>query len=117
MKFDTAKNYRPIGGEEFTSIMRNMTSSLAGRFKTLSALEAAAISQINYNLPSDYWSNYSSSLRSLTESQIAVAAKKFIRPGEVVWIIVGDLSKIEKGICELKLSEVIKINSDGEKLN
>jgi zinc protease len=108
---------RPIGGEEFTSIMRNMTSRLAGRFETLSALEAAAINQINYNLPSDYWSNYSNNLRSLTEPQLANAAKKFIRPSEVVWIVVGDLSKIEKGIRELNLGEIIRLNPDGEAVN
>ncbi|HEX8267267.1 MAG TPA: pitrilysin family protein [Pyrinomonadaceae bacterium] len=105
---------RPIGGEEFTSIMRNMTSRLAGRFETLSALESAAINQINFNLPSDYWSNYSTNLRSLTEPQLAAAAKKFVRPGEVVWIVVGDLSKVENGIRELGFGEVVKLNADGE---
>jgi zinc protease len=105
---------RPIGGEEFTSIMRNMTSRLAGRFETLSALESAAINQINFNLPSDYWSNYSTNLRLLTEPQLAAAAKKFVRPGEVVWIVVGDLSKIENGIRELGFGEVVKLNADGE---
>ncbi|HEX8565110.1 MAG TPA: pitrilysin family protein [Pyrinomonadaceae bacterium] len=105
---------RPIGGEEFTSIMRNMTSRLAGRFETLSALESAAINQINFNLPNDYWSNYSTNLRSLTEPQLAAAAKKFVRPGEVVWIVVGDLSKVENGIRELGFGEVVKLNADGE---
>ncbi len=108
---------RPVAGEEFTSIMRNMTARLAGRFETISALEAAAISQVNFNLPDDYWANYSANLRSLTEPQIAAAAKKFVRPGEVVWIVVGDLSKIEKGVRELNLGEVIKLNADGEVIN
>ncbi|MDQ4122150.1 MAG: insulinase family protein [Acidobacteriota bacterium] len=105
---------RPISGEEFTSIMRNMTSRLAGRFETLSALESAAINQINFNLPADYWSNYAANLRSLNETQLAAAAKKFVRPGEVVWIVVGDLSKTEKGIRELGFGEVVKLNPDGE---
>ncbi|HZG50609.1 MAG TPA: insulinase family protein, partial [Pyrinomonadaceae bacterium] len=98
---------RPVGGEEFTSIMRNMTSRLAGRFETISALEAAAISQINLNLPADYWANYSKNLRSLSEAQLGAAAKKFVRPGDLVWIVIGDLSKIETGIRELNLGEVI----------
>lgn len=44
---------RPVTGEEFTSIMRNMTSRLAGRFETLAALEGAAITSLNYNLPNE----------------------------------------------------------------
>ena len=108
---------RPIGGEEFTSIMRNMTSRLAGRFETISALEAAAIAQINFNLPADYWANYSANLRSLNESQLNAAAKKFVRPGEIVWIVIGDLSKIEAGIRELNIGEVIRLDADGTQFN
>jgi zinc protease len=108
---------RPITGEEFTSIMRNMNSRLAGRFETLASLENAAISSINYGLPNDYWSRYGASLRNLTEPQLADAAKKFVRPGEVVWIVVGDLKKIEAGIRELGYGEIIKLNNDGEPIN
>ena len=108
---------RPISGEEFTSTMRNMTSRLAGRFETLSALEQAAINQINFNLPADYWSSYSSNIRALNEAQLANAAKKFVRPDEIVWIIVGDLNRIEKGVRELGYGEVIKLNADGEPIN
>ncbi len=108
---------RPIAGEEFTSIMRNMTSRLAGRFETISALESAAIAQINLNLPADYWATYSQNLRSLNESQLDAAAKKFIRPGEIVWIVVGDLSKIEAGIRELNLGEVVRLDADGNPVN
>lgn len=108
---------RPIGGEEFTSIMRNMTSRLAGRFETISALESAAIAQINLNLPADYWTNYSANLRSLNEAQLNAAAKKFVRPGEIVWIIIGDLAKIEAGIRELNIGEVVRLDADGNPIN
>lgn len=105
---------RPISGEEFTSIMRNMTSRLAGRFETLASLENAAISSLNYNLPNDYWSRYGANIRALTEPQLAEAAKKFVRPGEVVWIIIGDLKRVEPGIRELGYGEIIKLDADGE---
>jgi zinc protease len=113
---DIAGN-RPISGEEFTSIMRNMTSRLAGRFETLSALENAAINSINYNLPNDYWSRYGTSIRALTEPQLADAAKKFVRPDEIVWIVIGDLKRIEAGVRSLGYGEVIKLNADGEPIN
>lgn len=107
---------RPIGGEEFTSIMRNMTSRLAGRFETISALEAAAITQINLNLPADYWADYSKNLRSLNESQLNAAAGKFVRPGEIVWIVIGDLSRIESGIRELNIGEIVRLDADGNQV-
>ncbi|MGH9903315.1 MAG: M16 family metallopeptidase, partial [Pyrinomonadaceae bacterium] len=105
---------RPLAGEEYASIMRNMTLRLPGRFETLNALEGAAIDMINYGLPADYWSRYAGGVRVLTEPQLNTAAKKFVRPGEVIWIVVGDLRKIEKGVRELGFGEVIRLNADGE---
>jgi zinc protease len=105
---------RPIKGAEFESIMRNMTSRLAGRFETLASLENAAFTMVNYGLPDNYWSNYSAGMRSLTEAQLEAAGKKFVRPGEIIWVVVGDLKKIEPGIRELNYGEVVHLNADGE---
>jgi zinc protease len=104
---------RPLAGEEYQSIMRNMTMRLPGRFETLNSLENAAIAIINYGLPVDYWSHYSENVRLLTEPQLNTAAKKFVRPGEVIWIVVGDLKKVEQGVRELGFGEVIRLNADG----
>ncbi len=104
---------RPVSGEEFASIMRNMNSRLPGRFETLSSLEGAAVDLVNYKLPDDYWLKYGDNMRTLTESQLSDAAKKFVRPDEIVWIVIGDLSKIEKGIGELGFGEVIKLDANG----
>ncbi len=105
---------RPITGEEFTSIMRSVNSRLPGRFETIAALETAAINSVNLKLPTDYWSRYAANLRALTEPQLDAAAKKFVRPSEIVWIVIGDLSKVENSIRELGYGEIIKLNADGE---
>ncbi len=105
---------RPVSGEEFQSIMRNMTSRLPGRFETLGAVEGAAIDLVNYKLADDYWSKYGANMRGLTEAQLSDAAKKFVRPDEVVWIVIGDLNKIEKGIGELGFGEIIKLDANGQ---
>lgn len=105
---------RPVSGEEFQSIMRNMTSRLPGRFETLASLEGAAIDLVNYKLADDYWSQYGANMRGLTEAQLADAAKKFVRPDEIVWVVIGDLNKIEKGIGELGFGEIIKLDADGQ---
>jgi zinc protease len=105
---------RPLAGEEYASIMRNMTLRLPGRFETLDDLENAALTQLNYGLPTDYWAHYAEHVRALSEPQLAAAARKFVRPEEVIWIVVGDLQKVEKGIRELNYGEVVRLNPDGE---
>jgi len=102
---------RPIRGEEFASIMRTQTLGLPGRWATLQALEAAAIQIVNYGYPDDYFSTYASRVRGLKEAELEAAAKKFIRPSQIVWVIVGDLSQIEKGVRELNLGTVTVVDA------
>jgi zinc protease len=92
--------------------MRNMTSRLAGRFETINALESAALTSINYRLPDDYWAKYAGNVRALSEPQLAGAAAKFIKPDETIWIVVGDLRKIEAPIRSLNWGEVTILSSE-----
>ena len=108
---------RPIEGDEYASIMRNMTLRLPARFGTLKSLENAAIRVINYNLPTDYWSNYATKVHSLEAPALNEAAKKYIHPEEIIWIVVGDLSKIEQSIKDLNYGEIIHLNADGVNLD
>jgi len=104
---------RPIRGEEFESIMRTQTLSLPGRFATLASLEGAATQLLNYKYADDYFATYARRVRTLSEGDLATAAKKFIRPGEVTWIVVGDVAQIESGIRELNLGEIVRVDGDG----
>jgi zinc protease len=112
-ELDDIAGARPIRGEEFASIMRTQTLGLPGRWATLTALEAAAIQLLNYRYPDDYFSTYARRVRALGEPALEAAARKFIRPSEVIWIVVGDLAQIEKGVRELNLGEVSLVDGDG----
>ncbi len=107
---------RLIRGEEFGSIMRTQTLGLPGRFATLASLENAAITQLNYGYPDDYFATYAQRVRELNEQDLATAAAKFIRPDQVTWVIVGDLSVIETGVRALDLGEVMRLDGDGRPL-
>jgi len=103
---------RPIAGEEYASAMRSQTLSLPARFDTLGALEAAALNIVNYGYPDDYYAKYASGVRALSEENLNAAGKKIVHPDEVIWIIVGDLKKIEAGVRELNLGEVLRYSAD-----
>jgi len=105
---------RPIAGEEFASIMRSQVMRLPGAYETLGSLTSAAMGMLTFGRSEDYYAQYANNIRALTEASLNDAAKKAVRPDEVIWIIVGDLKKIEAGIRELNLGEVVKL--DGDKL-
>jgi zinc protease len=99
---------RPLAGEELASALRNETMGLPGRIDSLAALETAALAMVNYGYPDDHYAKYASSVRQLTADQMNAAAKRVVHPDDVVWIVVGDLKKIEAGIRELNLGEVVR---------
>lgn len=100
---------RPIAGDEYASVMRNQTMRLPGSFETLASLQNAATRIVNVGYPDDYFANYAHNVRALSEEALNNAAKKIVRPGEVIWIIVGDLKKIEAGVRELDLGDVVVV--------
>ncbi len=104
---------RPVAGEEFASIMRNMTLRLPGRFETLRALQIAAVDLVNYGYPAEYYYDYASNMRALTEADLAAAAAKYVNPEELFWLVIGDLEKVEAGVRELGYGEVSKLDTDG----
>ncbi len=107
---------RPLVGAEYDSIMRNVTARLPGRFSTLDALESAGLSAVNLGLADDYWSKYAANVRALTPQQLGAASIKFIKPDEVVWMVIGDLRKIEAGVRSLGWGEVSVVDADGKPL-
>jgi len=103
---------RPLAGEEFESVMRNQTLSLPGRFATLNALDNAALNLISYGYPDDYYAHYARNARALTADQLNAAGRRIVHPDEVIWVIVGDLKKIEAGVRELNLGEVSRYSGE-----
>lgn len=104
---------RPLAGEEFQSVMRNQTMRLPGSFETLGSLQNAALRITNLGYPDDYFAKYASSVRALNEETLNTAAKSYVRPDELIWLVIGDLKKVEAGIRELNLGEVVKLDADG----
>jgi zinc protease len=105
---------RPLAGEEFASVMRNQTLRLPGSFETLQSLQGAAFRMINLGYPDDYFAKYASNVRALDEATLNAAAKAYVRPEEVVWLVIGDLKKVEAGIRELGFGEIVRLDADGK---
>ena len=53
----------------------------------------------------------------VTLHDIGKAANDLIHPDQVVWVIVGDRTKVETGLRELKFGELIPIDTDGNYLD
>ena len=104
---------RPISDKELKDEQSNATLALPGQFETVQQLAGAYNQILQYGLPEDYFNTFTAKAMSMTPDSANATAKKFVLPDHLVWVVVGDMSKVEAGIRELNLGEIHKIDVDG----
>jgi zinc protease len=107
---------RPISAEELASIQANETLSLPGSRETLNEVGASISDLVQYGLPDDYYETFAGKVRALKTTDVDDAAKTVIHPDNLIWVVVGDRSKIEAGIRELGLGEMKLLDAEGKQL-
>jgi zinc protease len=68
---------------------------------------------VTFGLPEDYFATYPGKVRALSVSDLTKAAQKVVHPDQLVWVVVGDRSKIESSIRELGWGEIQLLDADG----
>jgi zinc protease len=104
---------KPISDAELKDEQSNATLGLPGSFETVQQLSGAYSNILQYALPDDYYNTFTQKVLAVTPDAANDVAKKYIQPSHLVWIIVGDMSKVEAGIRELNIGVVHKIDADG----
>ncbi len=104
---------KPITEEELKSEQANATLDLPGSFETVAQLSRGYSNILQYDLPQDYYNTFTQKVEAVTPATANETAQKYIQPSHLVWLIVGDMSKVEPGIRALNLGEVHKIYADG----
>jgi zinc protease len=107
---------QPVKVAELKQAQDNETLGLPGEFETVGQLSNAYSAILQYHLPEDYYNTYTAKALAATPAEISALAAKTILPKQPVWIVVGDMSKIEAGIRALNLGEVRRIDADGKLL-
>jgi zinc protease len=102
----------PVTAEELAKAKDSLTLTLPGRWETNGAVAGSLVEVEVFGLGAGYLDAYPGKVRSLTPEEVA-AATKFIRPDQVTWVVVGDRTKIEKGLSELGLGQPVPLDADG----
>jgi zinc protease len=104
---------KPITDLELKDQQSNATLALPGSFETVQQLSGAYGNILQYNLPGNYYDTFTEKVLAVTPAEANETARKYIQPQHLIWLVVGDMSKVEGGIRELQIGEVQKIDSDG----
>jgi zinc protease len=108
---------RPMSDEELQrakdALSYSLPSSFEGSANTVNNLSNVFI----YNLGLDYFVRSAAEVSAVTAKQATDAARKYLVPEKMVVIAVGDRSKIEAGLRELRLGPVEMWTAEGTPSN
>ncbi len=104
----------PITPDELTRAQASLTLTMPGGLETMGALAGAIADIVTFGLDDRYYDTFADRVRAQSLDSLSVAASETIKPERLVWVVVGDRSKIEPDIRRLNLGEVRLIDADGK---
>jgi zinc protease len=107
---------RPITPQELKAAQDNETLGLPGAFETVAQLSNGYATILQYRLPEDYYNTYTDKVLALGPPELNALAARTILPKQQLWIVVGDMGKIEADVRALGLGEVHRLDADGNPL-
>lgn len=105
---------RPVSQPEFDKVKANSIMQLPGLWETNSSVLYTLQNAITYDRGAAYLKGYPALLQNMKITDVQKAAAKIVNPANMIWVIVGDKTKIEKGIHELKIGEVRYLDATGK---
>ena len=107
---------KPATPDELARVKASETLKLPGSQETIDAVGGSIAELVQFGLPDDYYETYAAKVRALVPADVESAAKRVIQPEHLVWVVVGDRSKIEAGIRDLGIGEIKLLDPDGRPL-
>ena len=114
---DIMTNYRNPIEQADLEFTKNVTlKSNARRFETLGALRGMISNIATYDLPFDYIKDQEDIVRNMTVESHNELVKKYIRPNEMIYLVVGDAATQLDGMKSLGFGDPILLDADGNPL-
>ena len=80
----------PATADELSREKAGAVLALPGRFATASASLGTFRQLVYYGLPLDYYATFVDKVEKVGSRQVAAAAKRHLKPGDAVYLVVGD---------------------------
>jgi zinc protease len=106
-------NDRPVTAEELRGAKDALINSLPGAFETSAAAVGNFANTFIYDLGIDYYANYAEEVQAVTRDQALAVTKKYLVPGTMTVIAVGDRKAIEPELQKLNLGPIEIRDAEG----
>jgi zinc protease len=105
---------KPISEKELTDARNNRIRGYAQEFESLGRVASVIQNLWAVGMPLSEIERQTGELQKASRDSVNSAAEKYATPSKATLLLVGDLSKIESGIRELGIGEVIIIDAEGK---
>ena len=103
----------PLTPEELTLAKDSLVRSLPSEFETSARMTSSTANIYIYDLGLDYYTKTPARLSAVTAEQVKAAAEKYLVPGKLIVVAVGDRAKIGAELAKLNLGAVEVRSADG----
>ena len=111
---DIMTNYsKPIDQADLEFTKNVTLKSNARRFETLGALRGMISNIATYDLPFDYIKDNENKIKNMTVESHNELVKKYIRPNEMIYLVVGDAATQLDGMKSLGFGDAILLDVKG----
>jgi len=87
--------------------------SLAGRFETTDQIVNTISEFFIYNLPLDFYNTLPARIDAVSAADVQRVAQRYLKPGSMVVVAVGDRAKIEPQLRKLSVGTIETRDLDG----
>jgi zinc protease len=117
VEFDKELKYiagqKPVSEKELTDAKHERIRGYAQQFEAMGRVADQVTSLWVVGLPTTELQREPDELQKATLDSVNAAARKYAAPSGATLLLVGDLSKIESGVRELNLGEVVVLDAEG----
>jgi zinc protease len=104
---------KPITDAELVKAKEGQLRGLAQEYETLGQIAGALVELWADEMPLSEMSNAPAELQKTPLASVNAAAHKYADPGHSVMLLVGDRNKVEAGLRELNMGEVVIVDNEG----
>ena len=104
----------PVTDKELQKAQKDQTLQLSGAWETSGQVARSVAEILRFGLPEDYFVTFPNKVLALKLTDVTQAAERVVQPKNLIWVVVGDRSKIEPGLKELGFADIQHIDTDGK---
>ena len=104
---------RPMDQAELQRSKDSLANSLAGAFETSADAVANFSNVFTYNLGLDYYTKYAQDVNRVTTEQALDVSKRYLVPGNMVVVAVGDRKVIQPALTKLNVGKIEIRDAEG----